>query len=246
VTRLTHTYIDQQFDEPTTPHGRRRVVLLVLKSPRFLYREVGGGSDGYDTAARLSFGLWDSIPDRELLAAARSGELATDDQVRQQAERMIADLRARTKLRDFLLTWLNVDGEVDLSKDPEKFPNFDAAAIADLRASLELFFDDVVWSDASDYRELLLSDKLYLNERLAKLYLRGLPLALSASRPTSKSKLDDGQRAGVLTHRHHGPSPPQRNLAHPSRAFSPAASWASRSAHRPKPSRRSRPSCIPT
>jgi cytochrome c553 len=200
---LVRTYIDSQFDETEDADTVvRRVVLLILKSPRFLFREVDGGSDPYNTAARLSFGLWDSIPDQDLLAAARDGELDTDEQVRQQAERMLTDLRARTKLRSFLLTWLNVDGEVDLSKDPEKFPNFDAAAIADLRASLELFLDEVVWSEASDYRELLLSNEVYLNNQLAKLY--GLPFSSeSGSNPPStftKSKLDDNNRAGVLTH----------------------------------------------
>ena len=61
-----------------------------------------------------------------------------------QAERMLPDPRAKAKLREFLLTWLQVDQPHDLTKDPKKFPGFDAATIADLRTSLELFLDDIV------------------------------------------------------------------------------------------------------
>ena len=80
-----------------------RVVLLVLKSPLFLYRYLEGGCpDGYEVASRLSFGLWDSIPDATLMQAAAAGRLATRDQVTQQAERMVCDLRARHQGPRFL------------------------------------------------------------------------------------------------------------------------------------------------
>ena len=151
-------------------------MLLTLKSPRFLYREVGGGPDGYDVAARLSFGLWDSLPDDELLDAAAAGQARRRaSRSPQQAERMLADPRAKAKLREFLLTWLKVDHAPDLAKDPKRFPGFDAAVASDLRTSLELFLDDVVWSDASDFRQLLLADDVYLNGRLAKFYGADLP-----------------------------------------------------------------------
>ena len=66
----------------------------MLKSPRFLYREVGGGpSDQFDTASRISFGLWDSLPDEPLTSAAKSGKLATHDQIEAQLQRMLPDLR---------------------------------------------------------------------------------------------------------------------------------------------------------
>lgn len=174
----------------------KRVALRVLKSPRFLYREIGGQSDGYDAAARLSFGLWDSLPDQELLNAAKEGRLAKKDEIAKQAERMLGDLRAKAKLRDFLLTWLKADQVRDLAKDSTRFPEFDAATIADLRTSLELFLDDVTWSEKSDFRELLTSDELFLNGRLAKFYGADLP----ADSDFKKVKLDAGERAGVLTH----------------------------------------------
>ena len=88
---------------------------------------------------------------------------------------MLADPRAKAKLREFLLTWLKVDQAPDLAKDPKRFPGFDAAVAADLRTSLELFLDDVVWSETSDFRQLLLADDVYLNGRLAKFYGADLP-----------------------------------------------------------------------
>jgi cytochrome c553 len=191
-------FICRQFDAGSDPEmAVKRVVLLVLKSPRFLFREVGGGPDQFDVAARLSFGLWDSIPDRDLVDAAAAGRLGTKEQVAKQAERMLEDLRARRKLRQFLLTWLNSESGNDLSKDAEQFPDFDTATIADLRTSLELFLDDVLWSDAADYRRLLLADEVFVNDRLAKFYGGCQP---SPSADFTKVSLDGGKRAGILTH----------------------------------------------
>jgi len=193
----TKLYVDHQFAASRdVDTAVKRVVLLTLKSPRFLYREVGHGPDGYDVAARLAFGLWDSLPDKDLLDAAKAGQLATREQVAAQAERMLPDLRTKAKLRDFLLTWLKVEPAPDLSKAPDRFPGFDAAAAADLRTSLDLFLDDVVWGESSDFRQLILSDALFLNGRLAKLYGKDLP----ADAPFQKVPRGVRERAGVLTH----------------------------------------------
>jgi cytochrome c553 len=190
-------YVEHHFEAaPDLQTAIKRVVLLVLKSPRFLYREIGDGSDGYDVASWLSFGLWDSLPDPELLEAAAAGRLATPEQVARQAERLVADRRAHVKLREFFFQWLKVDPPPDLTKDPARFPGFDGAVASDLRTSLDLFLEDVLWSDASDFRQLLLADTLYLNGRLARFYGADLP----ADAGFQKVALKDGERAGVLTH----------------------------------------------
>ena len=190
-------FIERQFKAAADPEAAvKRVVMLSLKSPRFLFREVDDQIDSYDVAARLALGLWDSLPDRELWNAAAEGRLETKAQIAQQAERMLADMRAKTKLREFLLTWLKADSEQDLSKNSEAFPGFDAAVAADLRTSLELFLDDVAWSEASDYRRLLLADEIFLNERLAAFY--GIEPAGKAD--FAKLPDDSGKRAGILTH----------------------------------------------
>lgn len=185
----------------------KRVVLMVLKSPQFLYREIGSDTSAagaknpakeraYDVASRLSFGLWDTLPDRELLEAAGTGRLGSRDQVVQQAERMLPDPRTRAKVRDFLLEWLKVNPPPDLTKPKELFPDFDKHMACDLRTSLELFLDDVVWGESSDWRQLFLSDYLYLNGRLAKFYGANLP----PDAPFQKVVQPAGSRAGILSH----------------------------------------------
>lgn len=190
-------YVDRQFERAPDPDTAvKRVVLLVLKSPRFLYREPGTGRDGYDVASRISFGLWDSLPDAELLQAAAQGRLATREQIARQAERMAGDLRAHAKLRAFFLQWLKVEDVPDLAKDPSRFPGFDRAVASDLRTSLELFLDDVLNGKESDFRRLLLADELYLNGRLARFYGTDLP----ADAPFRKDPAGGQERAGLLTH----------------------------------------------
>lgn len=191
-------YVDRQFASGGDPQAAvKLVVLLALKSPRFLYHEVDGPSaDAYDRAARLSYALWDSLPDEQLLQAAAAGQLSTSEQLRRQADRMVNDPRAHGKVRQFLDQWLQVDRFEDLSKDAKRFPDFDEALVSDLRTGLDLFLDEVVWSPQSDFRELLTADWLYLNGRLGKFYGAELP----ADAAFTKVKLHAGERAGVLTH----------------------------------------------
>lgn len=190
-------FIDRQFEAVQEPElAVKRVVLLVLKSPRFLYPEAGGNPEPYAVASRLALVLWDSLPDQTLLDAAAAGKLSTRDEVTKQAQRMLTDPRARAKLREFLLTWLKVDQHPELAKDPKRFPDFTPAVASDLRTSLELFLDDVLWGDSPDFRKLLLADELYLNGRLAKFYGVDLP----ADAPFTKVKFEPERRAGVLTH----------------------------------------------
>jgi hypothetical protein len=115
-------------------------VLLVLKSPRFLYLGLGDPElDDYGVAERLSFGLWDSLPDQQLWEAASQGKLHTPAEVESQARRMLANPRTKAKLRDFLHKWLDVERGYDAGKDKEQFPEFNELVKSDLLTSLELF-----------------------------------------------------------------------------------------------------------
>lgn len=200
-------YVERQFAEARDEETAiKRVVILTLKSPRFLYRELTApevnlqepeaGQNPYSVASRLSFALWDSLPDRALLEAAAGGQLATREQVITQAERMLKDDRTKSKLREFLLQWLKVDQPPEIAKDKARFPEFSEDVAADLRTSLDLLLEDVVWSESSDFRDLLTADWLFLNGRLAKLYRPDL----SDDAPFLKAALDSGERTGVLTH----------------------------------------------
>ena len=194
-------YVDRQFEKaPDAENAVKRVVLLVLQSPRFLYREpaitIGSGGDSYDVAARLSFGLWGTMPDEALLKAAATGKLTTRDDVRREAERMLADPRARARMQEFFSQWLRLDMGGDLMKDAKKFPGFDPSVVGDLRTSLEIFLDEAMWSDKSDFRTLLSADQVWMNGRLAKLY--GVDLPENAL--FQKVTMPAGDQAGLLTH----------------------------------------------
>jgi hypothetical protein len=191
-------FIERQFtDAPDLETAVKRAGLLVLKSPRFLYRETGHGRpSNYDVASRLSFGLWDSLPDDNLLKAAASGQLVTRAQVAGQAERMVKDPRARAKLEGFFHQWLKIDQAREIVKDPKRYPQFDEKVVSDLRTSLDLLLDEVLGSEASDFRQLLLTKHVYLNGRLAQLYGANL----HADAPFQKVSLEQEGRSGLLTH----------------------------------------------
>ena len=195
--------VDRAFaDAPDLDTGLKRSLLLILGSPRFLFREPGptGDADPFDTAARLSFGLWDSIPDEPLWQAAARKQLATPEQIRGQAERMLGDRRAQAKVLDFLLTWLRIDHGPELAKDKNLYAGFSPEIAADLRTSFLLALDDVLgqpgMASGADFRRLFLDDEVWLNGRLAPLYGAVLP----PDAPFTRMRLDDGRRGGVLSH----------------------------------------------
>ena len=198
--------IDRAFaDAPDLDTGLKRSLLLVLNSPRFLCREADSAADAteaFETAARLSFGLWDSIPDQPLWEAAATNQLATTEQVKKQAERMVNDRRTRAKVRDFLFAWLRIDLGPEISKDQTRYSEFSPEIAADMRTSLDIFLDETLWGDASDgrrsgdFRRLFTDDEVLINGRLAPLY--GIPLPADAT--FRRIRLDDGRRGGVLSH----------------------------------------------
>ena len=190
-------FIDSRFAgrKPLTD-SVKEVVLLTLKSPRFLYPDLGQADD-YSVATRLALGLWDSMPDDELLRAAAAGRLNTPDEARQQALRMLRDSRSRAKLRDTFHHWLGIDHAEEIAKDTEQYPNYDKSLEADLRTSLNIFLDNIVWRTAgADFRKLLNSRHLPFNERLARFY--------GAQRVKHHGEFGpsffDHERAGLLTH----------------------------------------------
>ena len=198
--------IDRPFaDAPDLDTGLKRSLLLVLNSPRFLCREAdspANPADAFETAERLSFGLWDSIPDQPLWEAAAKNQLATPEQVKKQAARMVNDRRTRAKVRDFLFAWLRVDLGPEISKDQTRYSEFSPEIAADLRASLEIFLDHTLWGDGTDnrvsgdFRRLFTDDEVPINGRLALLY--GVILPSDAA--FRRVRLDDGRRGGLLSH----------------------------------------------
>ncbi|HEX2749542.1 MAG TPA: DUF1592 domain-containing protein, partial [Verrucomicrobiales bacterium] len=118
-------FVDRHFTKDLAPDvALKRAVMLILKSPRFLYPEFGKTADDYTAASRLALCLWDSLPDAPLLEAAKKAELHTPEQLRAQATRMMSDARAKNKLREFFHEWLSFDEAAEINKDREAWPDF--------------------------------------------------------------------------------------------------------------------------
>lgn len=177
----------------------KRVVLSALISPRFLYpTTTTQQTDAFDTASRLALALWDGLPDTKLWYAAADGELNDPTKRLTHARRMLDDPRAKAKLMRFFHHWLELERAEYADKDKDLFPEFDEHLLADLRTSLDLFIEHAVFSERSDYRELLLADYLYVNDRLAEVY--GIGRGDSAGKGFTLAKAPADRRSGLITH----------------------------------------------
>lgn len=178
--------------------GVRRSVLMMLKSPHFIYPELAP-KDDWLVSARAALTLWDSLPPEDLHRPAERRELHTYSQLEPRVRKMVKHPQTKAKVHEFFHHWLHLDKAEDIARDPKAYPEFNEEVAADLRTSLNLFLDEVVWSDTSDYRQLLLADHLHLNGRLAKLYGADLPAGSDAG-SFQKVAFTPEQRTGVLTH----------------------------------------------
>jgi hypothetical protein len=182
---------------------------LILQAPQFLYLYTAGTPSGavnvlsgHERAQRLSYFLWDSLPDAALLSAAASGELGTSAGMRVQAERLLADERAKPVLRSFLSEWLELDGAAilpsleDTPKNAEHFPDFDDVLRSSLRREVEMFMDHVMFEADGSLEALFSSTRAYVNGPLAELY--GVTGPASAD-DWAWVDLDPTERAGMLT-----------------------------------------------
>jgi len=136
-------------------------------APRTAYR-----IDDIALASRLSFFLWSSLPDDELLALAERGELHQPAVLAKQARRMLADPRSQSLVTNFASQWLHLRNLDSITPDGRLFPDFDDNLRQSFRRETELLFEDVVREDRS-VLGLLKTDHAWLNERLAKHY--GIP-----------------------------------------------------------------------
>ena len=188
------------FDE-----GIRAGLERLLIDPEFLFRierdpedvEPGGiyRLGGLELASRLSFFLWSSIPDDELLDAAVRGDLHDPDALERQVRRMLADPRATALVENFASQWLTIRSVDGLAPDPNLFPGFDENLREAFRRETELFVESQLREDRGVV-ELLTADHTFLNERLAQHY--GIP-GVRGGR-YRRVELDDPRRGGLLGH----------------------------------------------
>jgi hypothetical protein len=157
--------------------GVRESLAAILASPHFLYRAETAVDDGaralddLELASRLSFFLWSSLPDDELLAVAQKSELSKPDVLAAQVRRMMADPKAVSLTRDFAFQWLNV-AKIDSIVPSAALFSY-ASGVYDPRAAfkkeLELFMDSILRS-GRPVTDLLTADHTYLNEQVALIY----------------------------------------------------------------------------
>ena len=184
--------------------GIETALSAIMVSPHFLFRvehdpagvapETAYRISDIDLASCLSFFLWSSIPDDELLEVAERGELHKPKVLEKQVRRMLADARARNLVRNFGEQWLHLRNLESITPDLRLFPDFDDNLRQALLTETEMFFESVLREDRS-IADLLKADYTFLNERLAKHY--GIP-NVYGSRFRRVALDPDSERGGLL------------------------------------------------
>jgi mono/diheme cytochrome c family protein len=166
----------------TFDSGIESALRLILASPKFLFRDepdppnVAAGAiyavSDLELASRLSFFLWSSIPDDELLNAAVEGKLKDPAVLERQVRRMLGDARSDALVRNFAAQWLFLRNLQSFVADQQEFPNFDENLRQSFRRESELFFQSIIREDRSVI-DLIDANYTFVNGRLARHY--GIP-----------------------------------------------------------------------
>jgi hypothetical protein len=179
VDRLMPFYTAGRQDGGSFDQGIEQVVAAVLASPEFLYRAILGPKGAspntefaltdLELASRLSFFLWNTGPDDELLKLAAAGGLTKPGAVEKQVRRMLADPKASSLVTSFAMKWLNIADLDAVKPDPVVFAGFNDQLRNDFSKEAEEFIRSIFLEDRS-VGELLTSDQTFLNDRLARHY----------------------------------------------------------------------------
>jgi hypothetical protein len=183
--------------------GIRQIVRFALLSASFLYVIENGAPstehpelavlDSTELASRLALALTDDLPDRELLAAGRAGELATAETLRTHAERLFQTEDARHTVERFFDYWLGLEEVRSLDRDPEAFPNFDATLNEAMIAETHAFLAHETWEADAPLADLFRADFSFVDTRLGEFY--GLEVASA----TPTRVMLPPERRGLLT-----------------------------------------------
>ena len=180
----------------------RSTAFAMLQSPNFLYRvEYGVPQSGaaytqpspYEMANRLSYLFWQSMPDQALFDAADAGQLSTPDQIKAQAQRLLADPKA-SRLLEYFDQWLGTDTlPTAFVRDPTIYPNLDPNLVPLLQQETRAFVSDVLSRPEGSLTDLLTAPYTFANAELAKHY------GLTGVTGTDFTRVDAPGRSGVLT-----------------------------------------------
>jgi hypothetical protein len=189
--------------------GIRTVLAAMLQSPHFLYRTELGRPQGdgtyrltpYEVASELSYLLWGSMPDEELFARAKAGELATEEQLAAQVGRMLQSDRARPLLSHFVDQWLQLDRLAIVPKDEKVYPELTADLRAAMRAETTAFFDQVLRKEGAPVSALFTASYSLMSDALARFYgLQAAGPPVEGQPGLRRVDLTGSGRGGLLTH----------------------------------------------
>jgi Protein of unknown function (DUF1592)/Protein of unknown function (DUF1588)/Protein of unknown function (DUF1585)/Protein of unknown function (DUF1587)/Protein of unknown function (DUF1595) len=183
--------------------GIRYSLTTLLSAPDFLFRpEIavpkakGYTLDGYSRAARLSYMLWDTTPDRVLLNAARSGVLDTDAGVKAEVTRLMASPRLETGMRAFFSDFLELDTIGTITKDPTIYPKYSDQVASSAREETLHTAIELTLKTRSDFRDIFTTRKTIINRQLAWIY--DVPYNLNGEWMPYEFHEADG-RSGIVT-----------------------------------------------
>jgi len=175
------------------------IVFAMLQSTEFLYRVELGAAKGtdyapsqYETANRLSYLIWQSMPDQALFDAADKGELADKKQIEAQARRMLKDAKA-SRLLEYFDQWLDIDHLATFDRDANVYPGVPQNLPDMLKAETHAFVSNLLQTPTGSLTDLLTGQYSYLNADLAKHY------GVSGVTGTDFVRVDMPGRSGVLT-----------------------------------------------
>lgn len=188
--RYTNLLLKQSAREGNFLGGARFAVEAMLQSPKFLFRLEPGA---YGAAANLSYFLWDTMPDADLLLAAERGELDDEPGVRRQAVRLLAHPKAKQALDEFVSQWLRFDQVLSAVKDRNLYPEFNLPLAASMTEETRRLVADLVWNE-KNFMDFFRADYAYVNSDLAAIYSLPAPASEFAKVPLPP----DSPRAGVL------------------------------------------------
>jgi len=188
--------------------GIQVVIEAALQSPSFLYRaELGAETPiegdvvpftSWEMATKLSYMLWNSMPDDVLFAAAEADELRTPEQISAQATRMLEDDKARDLIRNFHTQWLLLTHLDSVTKDTGVYPAYDDSLRPLWKEEIQTFVEHVILEGDGSLRSLLTADYSFMNEELASFY--GEDVLDSVTGPEFRQvQLDPVRRAGFLS-----------------------------------------------
>ena len=187
----------------TRDSGIEDAIAFMLASPKFLFRAepdppaLAAGATytvpDIELASRLSFFLWSTVPDDELVAVAASGKLHEAATLERQVRRMLADGKAKALVDNFAAQWLYLRNLQSFVPDSDEFPNFDDNLRQAMRTETSLFVESIMREDRS-VLDLLRADYTFVNERLAKHY--GIPNVYGSQ--FRRVTIADENRRGLL------------------------------------------------